>query len=113
LSNKLITVNARVLPEENLRGDNHKYPSGKNANWTSNLRNSPMFKRAVIPFWVLVTPRQHSSDVGKFINTLLQVANGLGFTLQRPRMLVLVIIIINPIYHLIQKRNIVCLIFFF
>ncbi|XP_027854008.2 piwi-like protein Siwi [Aphis gossypii] len=86
LSNKLITVNARVLSEENLSGaDSHKYPSGKNANWTSNLRNTAMFRRAIILFWVLVTPRQHSSDVGKFIDTLLMVANGLGFTLPRPR----------------------------
>jgi len=100
LSNKLITVNARVLPEEILCGDKHKYPSGKNANWTSNLHNSPMFISAKISCWVLITPRGCSSYIGKFTNTLLDVAKRLGFTLQRPTMLVLVIIIINAIYHL-------------
>ncbi|KAF0765863.1 piwi-like protein Siwi, partial [Aphis craccivora] len=85
LSNKLITVNARVLPEENLHGDKKHYPSGKNANWTLNMRNSHMFSRAQISCWVLVTPQQYSSNIGKFINTLLEVAHGMGFNLQRPK----------------------------
>lgn len=85
LSNKLITVNARVLPEEILHGDKKQYPSGKNANWTLNMRSSPMFSRAQISCWVLVTPHQYSSNVGQFTNTLLEVAHGMGFNLQRPK----------------------------
>ncbi|KAF0707393.1 piwi-like protein Siwi, partial [Aphis craccivora] len=84
LSNKLITINARVLPEETLYGDSHKYLSGKNANWTSNLRTLPMYIRAQIPCWVIVFPRTWRSDVENFKNTLLKVAHGLGFKLQSP-----------------------------
>jgi len=113
LSNKLITINARVLPEETLYGDSHKYLSGKNANWTSNLRTLPMYIRAQIPCWVIVFPRTWRSDVENFKNTLLKVAHGLGFKLQSPTMLVLVIVIINAIYHLTQTQNMLFLIFFF
>ncbi|CAH1733066.1 unnamed protein product [Aphis gossypii] len=85
LSNKLITVFGRVLPQQDLYGDNHIYPAGYNGDWSANLRSSPMCIMAKIPCWTIVTPRIWSSDVGQFTNTLLRVANNLGFPLQRPR----------------------------
>jgi len=102
LSNALITINGHVLPQENLfYGDNHKYPAGNNNDWTEKLRSLPMYSIIKIPCWAIVTPHMWSSDVGQFTNTLLKIANTLGFKLQRPRMLVLLVItIINAIYHL-------------
>jgi len=113
LSNELISIFGRVLPQQDLYGDNHIYPAGYNGDWSANLRSSPMYIMAKIPCWAIVTPRMWSSDVGQFTNTLLRAANNLGFPLQRPRMLVLVIIIINAIYHLTQIQNMLCLIYLF
>ncbi|XP_050056192.1 piwi-like protein Siwi [Aphis gossypii] len=105
LSNALITINGRVLPQENLNGDNHKYPAGHNNDWTAQLRSLPMYKNIVgIQCWAIVTPHMCSSNVGKFTNTLISVADNLGFKLPKPRMLVLVITIINAIIILLKYK---------
>ncbi|KAE9523124.1 hypothetical protein AGLY_016478 [Aphis glycines] len=85
LSNALITINGRVLPQENLYGGNHKYPAGYNNDWTAQLRSLPMYDIVKIPCWAIVTPHMWSSNVGQFTNTLIRVANNLGFQLPRPR----------------------------
>ncbi|XP_050063196.1 piwi-like protein Siwi [Aphis gossypii] len=85
LSNALVTIHGRVLPQENLYGDNHKYPAGYNNNWSSKLRSLPMYNMIKIPCWAIVTPYMWSSDVGRFANSLVKIANNLGFPLQRPR----------------------------
>ncbi|KAE9532669.1 hypothetical protein AGLY_009750 [Aphis glycines] len=78
LSNALITINGRVLPQENLYGDNHKYPAGYNNDWIAKLRSLPMYNIVKIPCWAIVTPHMWNSDVGQFTNTLVRVANTLG-----------------------------------
>ncbi|XP_026813338.1 piwi-like protein Siwi isoform X2 [Rhopalosiphum maidis] len=87
LSNKLITIPGRVLPQEMLySGKNDStYPAGINADWTAHLRSLPMYRHAEISNWVIVTPYMWSSDVGQFTNTLLRVANNMHFSLSRPR----------------------------
>jgi len=87
------------LPQEKLHSGNNDitYPAGINADWTTQLRSIPMYRHAEISNWVIVTPYKFSSDVEKFTNTLLRVANNMHFSLPRPRMLVLVIIIFNVI----------------
>ncbi|CAH1725632.1 unnamed protein product [Aphis gossypii] len=83
LSNALITINGRVLPQENLNGDNHKYPAGHNNDWTAQLRSLPMYKNIVgIQCWAIVTPHMCSFNVGKFTNTLISVADKLVLNYQ-------------------------------
>uniref|UniRef100_A0A2S2NF98 Protein piwi n=1 Tax=Schizaphis graminum TaxID=13262 RepID=A0A2S2NF98_SCHGA len=85
LSNKLITIPGRVLPQEKLYSVNNlPYPAGINADWTFHLRSLPMHRSIEISKWVIVTPSNWSSDVEKFTKTLLRVASNMNFTLPIP-----------------------------
>jgi len=110
LSNKLITVNGRVLKQENLQG----YSVGFNGDWTSKLHSSHMCNIATMPnCWAILTFEKWSTKVEEFTKHLINVAKELKFTLQRPKMLVLVIKIITAIYHLTQTKNMIYLIYLF
>lgn len=86
MSNKLVTIPGRVLTQEILQGNNHKYSSGNTADWTSSLRELPMFTCAVINSWAVLGPQQNGGEVRKFIDTLLLVAKKMSFSLPKPHM---------------------------
>jgi len=90
LSNKLVTIPGRVLPQETLQANNHKYPTGNEANWTAHVRSSSMFTCAEIKRWVVLCPQVNGNQIRQFIKTLLQVSRSMSFNLPPPEMLVLV-----------------------
>jgi len=96
LSNKLVTIAGRVLPQETLQVNNHKYLTGHEANWTMHVRSSAMFTCAEIKRWAVLCPQANSNQIGQFLKTLLNVARNMSFNLPPPEMLVL------AIYYLIH-----------
>ncbi|XP_029341324.1 piwi-like protein Siwi [Acyrthosiphon pisum] len=84
LSNKLVTIPGRVLPQESLHGNNYIFPAGNKANWTVQLSKLPMFTCAEIQRWVVLGPEENGAEVRQFTNTLLQVAKGMSFNLPQP-----------------------------
>eukprot|EP00102_Acyrthosiphon_pisum_P020704 XP_016657914.1 PREDICTED: protein piwi-like [Acyrthosiphon pisum] len=87
LSNKLVTIPGRVLPQESLHGNNYIFPAGNKANWTVQLSKLPMFTCAEIQRWVVLGPEENGAEVRQFTNTLLQVAKGMSFNLPQPEII--------------------------
>ncbi|XP_015373015.1 PREDICTED: piwi-like protein 2 [Diuraphis noxia] len=89
LSNKLVTIPGRVLPQEMLQVNEQKFSTGNDANWTAQLCSSSMFTCAEIKRWAVLCPEGNSNQLRQFIQTLLKVAKNMSFNLPLPEMLVL------------------------
>lgn len=85
----LVEIPARELPAE-LPIFNHQNGNynGPRADWSTQLRSSPMFRCAEMKQWVVITPRKHVMKVRQFLTSLKRASDGMSFSLPQPKMLV-------------------------
>ncbi|CAG4975446.1 unnamed protein product [Parnassius apollo] len=86
LSNHLVNIKGRQLPQENIvQGNNHKYPAGDTTDgWTRDMRSKPLLSIANLPSWVVITPERQRQDAGSFVNMIIKTGEGVGFRMPRP-----------------------------
>ncbi|XP_013179609.1 PREDICTED: protein aubergine-like [Papilio xuthus] len=86
LSNQLLSVKGRQLPQENIvQGNNKKYPAGDTTDgWTRDMRSKPLLSIANLPSWVVITPSRQHQDATSFVNMIIKTGQGCGFNMPRP-----------------------------
>ncbi|XP_068632882.1 piwi-like protein Siwi [Battus philenor] len=86
LSNNLVNIKGRQLPQENIvQGNNMKYVAGDTTEgWTKDMRARPLLSIANLPSWVIITPSRQQQDTGHFLNNILKTSEAVGFRMPRP-----------------------------
>ncbi|XP_046396962.1 piwi-like protein Siwi isoform X2 [Ischnura elegans] len=88
-STGLVKFNGRVLTQEkicqgNRCGKEVNYASGKNSDWTRDLRSNPMLVVGPMKFWVLVSPANLMREAKTFVQNVQTVSVGMGLRLPQP-----------------------------
>ncbi|KAJ8941721.1 hypothetical protein NQ318_023317 [Aromia moschata] len=86
IADSLIRFSGRVLPQETIiGGDQMKYPSGPQADWTKELRGLPMFIQGQIPKFAVICPVRFKSACQDFMQCLQRSARGMKWDIGQPR----------------------------
>lgn len=89
LNPRLVEVDARVLPPENIYVGNDKtYSAGPDVNWTRNLRENVMLFTASFTKWILIFPARNAQEAYMLSTELQKVSRGMHFAIPQPIMLV-------------------------
>ncbi|XP_071451849.1 piwi-like protein Siwi [Hetaerina americana] len=89
-SSGLIKFSGRVLAQERIiqggkPGKEVLYLSGKNTDWTRELRSNSMLMVGHMRYWVLVSPGNVLREAKAFVQSIQKVALGMGLHLPEPR----------------------------
>lgn len=85
LSTEIVEFGGRVLPQETIiGGEDRKYPTGKDVDWTKSLRSNPMIVSSNLMKWVLVTPNRFQDSAQQFLQVLSKAAQGMKWSISRP-----------------------------
>lgn len=86
LANTLVEFTGRALPPEAIvSGGNVSYSAGREADWTRELRDKPMFYAAPVNNWVMLAPSRFVKSAENFAGTLWKASNGMHWGLPRPK----------------------------
>lgn len=85
LNPRLVEVDARVLPPENIYVGNDKtYSAGPDVNWTRNLRENVMLFTASFTKWILIFPARNAQEAYMLSTELQKVSRGMHFAIPQP-----------------------------
>lgn len=84
-SNKLVTLNGRVLPLQEIASNTNKYYPEK-GNWTKGVQQNPMYTSVKVTSWVVISPKTLEQHLQKFLLNLKRVSDNMSFFLPRPQM---------------------------
>ncbi|XP_056630152.1 piwi-like protein Siwi [Diorhabda sublineata] len=110
LTDRLINFQGRILPQEQiLGGNNAKYSSGPQADWTRELRSLPMFYGAKMSKFAVVCPVKFKNSCQDFLQCLQRSAKGMQWNMSQPRIFDIpddrANSYLDTIEHLISKNN--------
>ncbi|KAK0175566.1 hypothetical protein PV327_009306 [Microctonus hyperodae] len=84
LARQLVDVPARILDSETIMFARRGVPAGDKADWTPQLRNSPLLVTAKLKDWFCVVPDRVAAEAQDFIKGLIRAAGGMEFQIEKP-----------------------------
>lgn len=86
LSPHLVEVDGRVLPQETIfAGDNKRFQSGPDVDWTRNLRTSKMLNVVTLTRWIIVFPAKLQEAAKSLARMLTECGRGMAFGVPQPQ----------------------------
>lgn len=85
LGRDLVTINARQLPTRLIQLGGQRTEQPRNADWTNAFQGKhSMFRSVELERWSMVVPNNLTQDAEEFLKCLIQVANGMRFSVSEP-----------------------------
>ncbi|KAL1117937.1 hypothetical protein AAG570_004251, partial [Ranatra chinensis] len=85
LSPSLVDFEGRILAREDIIfGAQNSVNAGEEADWTRNMRSSPMLNMGVLTNWAVIFLNRNRKDVQTFLVSLLKSATSMNFTVPQP-----------------------------
>lgn len=86
LAEKIVEFSGRTFPPETIVGGGNKsYAAGRQADWTRDLRSTPMFWPAEVHGWVIISPYRCLRSTENFAQMLKRASDGMHWNLPRPK----------------------------
>ncbi|XP_058798402.1 piwi-like protein Siwi [Phymastichus coffea] len=85
IDNKLVELEGRVLPEEEIIFGDNKSLAVKDADWTQPLLTTVHLKVGVLNDWVAIVPKRLISAFCSFMTNTIHAAAKCGFKMTKPR----------------------------
>ncbi|KAI4503218.1 hypothetical protein M0802_001440 [Mischocyttarus mexicanus] len=89
LENKLIEIPARILPCENIVFGSRSSVTEQEADWSKDIRKYFFVNCKPLEKWILVQTSNTKVDCENFLQYLMKAANGMGFKINRPEIIIL------------------------
>ena len=80
LSQNLVEVEGRILPQENIHFGNEKiFPSGPEVNWTNQVKTNALFHPAKLEAWVIIFPKALNGDAKNLYQMIQKCGRNMRF----------------------------------